>query len=229
MDWLQFLLSGVCHQIPERCLHYAGRPLPLCARCLGTFLGMGMAWLGLWIMGQGRRCRLPSRRLGIVLAALAGAWAVDGLNSFVQLANGKAVLYQPTNTLRLVTGLGLGLSLGVILYPLYHQILWRQVEERPVLEREGEIGWLFLAEAGLGAAILGWRTAPWWLWAWAGAGAVLVVLTVVNALLLALWTHREGLAEGWSTLLPSLGLGLAAALVEMGALAWLRRLLTGGA
>ncbi len=228
MDWLHFLLSGVCHQIPERCLVYAGRALPLCARCLGTFLGVVVAWLGLWRMGQGRRGGLPSRRTAIWLAVLAGAWAVDGINSFVQLARDKVLVYAPSNPLRLATGLGLGLSLGVVLYPLYHQVLWRKAQARPVLEREGELAWLLLAEAGMGAAVLAWRGAPWWLWAAAGAGAVLAVLTVVNTLLIALWTRREGTVEGWRTLLPQLGLGLAAALVELGVLAWLRRWLARG-
>ena len=30
---------AVCHRIAERSFTFAGRPLPLCARCSGTYLG----------------------------------------------------------------------------------------------------------------------------------------------------------------------------------------------
>jgi len=38
-----------CHQIPERCLRIDGKPMPVCARCLGVFIGLIMASvLSLW-------------------------------------------------------------------------------------------------------------------------------------------------------------------------------------
>lgn len=28
-----------CHRIPERCLHFKGKPMPLCTRCFAMLLG----------------------------------------------------------------------------------------------------------------------------------------------------------------------------------------------
>ena len=39
-DGAEWVGYGICHQIPERSLQLLGRPLPLCARCTGTFLGV---------------------------------------------------------------------------------------------------------------------------------------------------------------------------------------------
>ncbi len=32
--------GGVCHQVPSRCFDWLGRPLPVCARCLGLYSGV---------------------------------------------------------------------------------------------------------------------------------------------------------------------------------------------
>lgn len=32
--------GAVCHQAPERCFAWLGRPLPVCARCLGLYTGV---------------------------------------------------------------------------------------------------------------------------------------------------------------------------------------------
>ncbi len=34
------ILGTLCHQRPERCFSIAGRPIALCARCLGIYLGI---------------------------------------------------------------------------------------------------------------------------------------------------------------------------------------------
>ena len=92
MEIIWFFLSGVCHQIPERSLHFGGQPLPLCARCTGTFLGALTGLLVLWAIGHGRRSRLPGPWTFGLLGLLVGVWGLDGLNSFAQLALGRAPL-----------------------------------------------------------------------------------------------------------------------------------------
>ena len=34
------ILGMLCHQIPERCFSITGRPIALCTRCLGIYLGI---------------------------------------------------------------------------------------------------------------------------------------------------------------------------------------------
>ncbi|MCD6518573.1 MAG: DUF2085 domain-containing protein [Anaerolineae bacterium] len=42
---IHFLLSGICHQLPSHSLYLQGHPLPLCARCTGTYLGLVLTFL----------------------------------------------------------------------------------------------------------------------------------------------------------------------------------------
>ena len=50
----------VCHQQPERSFHRGGAQYPVCARCLGLYLGAVIGVLG-WVMFAGLRVS-PSRR-----------------------------------------------------------------------------------------------------------------------------------------------------------------------
>ena len=101
---------AVCHRIELRSFHLDGRPLPLCARCSGMYLG---ALAGaLYQLSKGRRGGLPARKLWPALIALGLAFAVDGINSYLHFIPGLSGLYEPNNTLRLVTGTGLGLSVA---------------------------------------------------------------------------------------------------------------------
>ena len=224
---VEFLLSGVCHQMTAHCLHYGGRPLPLCARCSGTFMGISIALLALWAMREGRRAELPSSRIRLVLVALLGVWALDGLNSFSGFVRGSPLLYEPSNAVRLVTGVGSGLALGILLYPAYHFAMWRRVDAGRVLDR----GWrpiVLLLVGGAGVAILlTWESAPFLFWAIVVTSEAAIALTVVNAVLIALITHREGFAERWTQIAPYFAAGFAASLLETGFLALVRRLIAG--
>ncbi|MHB0857452.1 MAG: DUF2085 domain-containing protein [Anaerolineae bacterium] len=226
MSTLRFLLSGVCHQIPERCLHYGGEPLPLCARCLGTFTGIVLAWLVLTSLRRGR-AGLPSRPASLILLALAIGWVVDGTNSFWALMSGAPIIYEPSNSLRLLTGLGLGLGMGAVLFPIYQQVSSLAPDERPVLARWREIIPLLLM-GGLWALVVMIR----WpqnlvFWTLLAGLAVVVALTIVNKLVLLLAfgrgaalgsSHRHGLF--WAA-------GFVAAGAEMVVMAGLRLLLVG--
>ena len=225
MPVVEFFLSGVCHQLPAHCFHYGGQPLPLCARCMGTFLGVLVAFLTLRALGQGRRSRLPTWRAGLVLAGLTGLWAVDGINSLVEPASRSYLLYRPRNTFRLVTGMGNGLTIGVVLCATCSSAVWRQPDERRVLDRAWHVLALLLAGAFASTIVLAWRSAPFLFWVAAVTLSVAAVLATVNSALILLVFHREGLADNRLDTLPCLGVGFLAACVETGALALLRRVL----
>jgi len=224
---ITFFLSGVCHQFPERCLVYGGRTLPLCARCMGTFLGIVLALVVLRIVEPGRPGRLPGRGALVILGVLAVLWAVDGTNSFVASLHGATPLYPSGNVLRLVTGMGLGLGLGALLYPIYHAVMWRDVDERPVLARGWQLVALLTAGGLLVGIVLAWRSAPFWLWLGLVSAAVLTALGVANAALLVLLLRREGRGERWMQCVPYLALGVVMALAEMGGMALIRGWLLG--
>ena len=199
--------------------------MPLCARCTGMFLGATLALLGLWLMGQGRRSRLPSRPLALILGILAILWAVDGVNSFLFTVDTSFALYRPSNAMRLISGMGMGLTLGVVLYPLYHLAFWRRVDDRRVLEDAWRFSLLALTGGLAVAGLLHCPSTPYALWFWVVAAAAFFVFSLVNACLVSLLWHRRGFAVRWWQVVPHFAVGFALALLEMTTLALLRRLL----
>lgn len=201
--------------------------MPLCARCMGTFGGTVITLLALAVMGQGRRSRLPSWRLSLLLAPLVAFWAADGANSTADFFLGHPLLYPPSNALRFVAGLGLGLVLGVLIYPMYHFIMWKNTEDRRILEEGWPVSMLLLVVAVCAALVISWHTAPFALWVALIVGAVGAVLALTNGMLAVVLFHREGMVETWREVVPYLLLGLAAAIVETGTLALVRHLIIG--
>lgn len=65
---IHLVFAAVCHQTPARCFTWLGRPLPVCARCLGLYAGVLAA--ALWPV---------ARKWGYPLAALAAANGADWL------------------------------------------------------------------------------------------------------------------------------------------------------
>jgi hypothetical protein len=54
------------------------------------------------------------------------------------------------------------------------------------------------------------------------AGGVLALLTIVNAVLLAIMRRRHGTMRAWRELLPYLAMGLALSILEISVIAGLR-------
>ncbi len=216
---LWFLLSGVCHQFIARSLQVGGQALPLCARCSGTFPVIILSMLSMRIAGVGRRSELPRGWLAVICALLGLAWTVDGANSVAELLWGTGPLYAPSNALRLLTGAGLGVAVGLVLYPIYHQLTGRGSDPRPMP------GWALapaaLAAAGL-AALLWW--APGGLHAvlsWGLGLSVVGALALVNGLLARAILNRSRRPVAlWVV-------GLALGLAEMSAIALARLWLVG--
>ena len=222
MRIITFLLGGICHQLGERCLVYDGLALPLCARCMGTFLGMALALLVLRLVEPGRPSRLPAWPVLTLFGVLAALWALDGVNSLFTLLRDSAPLYEPSNVLRLVSGVGLGLGLGVLLYPIYHEVMWRETDARRVLAHGWQLAALLGAGGLLVSAVLIWRAAPFGLWLALICLAVLTALALANAALLVLLLRREGRGERWTQVAPYVALGALMALTEMTTVALLR-------
>jgi len=126
-------LHGLCAQTPSHTFLMGGRPLPFDSRMTGIYGGFAIGFACLALIGRHRSARLPSFSLMALLAAFVGVMAVDGFNSlFLDL--GRPHPYQPDNRLRLLTGIGTGISLAVILCYLMGVTLWRRPDtQQPVL------------------------------------------------------------------------------------------------
>ena len=222
MTVLRWFLSGVCHQIAAHSFVACGEALPLCARCLGTYLG---ALIGLLTWRLGRRSKsatLPPVSVIVVLALFIVSWALDGFNSFLTLIPGAPYLYTPHNTLRLVTGMLNGLALATLVHPLFNFVAWREPDPRsatPTLRSlVVPLAVVTLLTAVAHAEIHSVLHAL----ALFGVAGLLTTLTLVNTTLVLVLLRREEQADTWSDLWLPLALGLLFTLTEISALALFR-------
>ena len=217
---------AVCHRISERTFIFAGRPLPLCARCSGTYLAALAGLIVLVARGRGRAAGLPAGRYLAVLAVFLAAWAVDGLNSFLTLFPGLPHLYEPNNLLRLVTGALEGLVIAAFIVPVLSLALWAAPDPARSVGSWADLAWLL---AG-GGAVAGLVHSEWgpllYPLALVSGITVLLLLGLVNAMLALIVLRREGRAHRWQDAIAPLLLGLALALVELALIGLARAALT---
>ena len=223
---------SVCHRIALRSFHINGRQFPMCARCSGQFLGALLALVYQAILGR-RRMGRPGWAVIAVLVGFFLVYAIDGLNSYLHLAPLMRAfpnlprLYEPNNTLRLLTGTGVGLLIGAALYPAFNSTVWRKPDPRPALGNLVSIGGLILLALGLDGLLL--LDIPWILYPFAilSALATLTLLGMVYTIVVLMLVRQENRAERiYQLALPIVG-GLGIALLQIAVFDLLRYLLTG--
>lgn len=217
---------AVCHRIDLRSYHIGARQLPLCVRCTGMYMG---AMLGLaYQFWKSRRCGgVPPLSVNVLLALFAAAFALDGLNSYLTFFPNFPHLYQPHNTLRLITGTGMGLVISVLLYPSFQQTIWREVSREPAIKNLREFAFLVLLAAVVVSLALTQNPLVLYPLALLSATGVLTILTLIYTMLWVIVLRRENLFMHWRELstfvLAGFGFGLLQiVLIDLG-----RYLLTG--
>jgi uncharacterized membrane protein len=131
---------AVCHRISERSFHIGSIQLPLCARCSGMYLGAVTGLVFQSVIGW-KRLKIPHWSIIALLVVFVGAFGIDGSNSYLYLLKQISPgilpnipnLYVPNNTLRLLTGSGMGLGIAVALFPAFNQTVWSDGEEKPAI------------------------------------------------------------------------------------------------
>lgn len=217
---------AICHRIPSHSLVVNQRPLPLCARCTGTYLGAMLA-LGALFLARRRFSELPTLPVLLALAGFTALMGVDGLNSFLTLLPGRQAFYPPQNWLRLFTGALNGLMMGSIIYPVAMGTFWRDFRPERILTNYRELGGLVLLTGlATGLALTGWPAVLYPLALLSSAGVV-IMLTLVNTVVLLILARRENTAESWRDLALPLLAGLAASLALIGCIDLLRYAFTG--
>ena len=101
--------SFICHQIPERSFHLAGFQLPVCARCLGIYIGAPAGAAFVWMRAISMQPFVPPTPL--VLRRIAVAAAIPTL---VTVALELAGVWYPSNVTRAVAGFPLGVMVAVV-------------------------------------------------------------------------------------------------------------------
>ncbi len=217
---------AICHQIPERSFVLGGRPLPLCARCTGTFLGALVGLVAVVLRRRVRASRMPPvPALGLLVGFFA-LWAFDGLNSYLTLFPGAPYLYEPRNWLRLTTGMLNGLVLITITHPIWTYTLWRDVTDERVVRNVRELVTILPVVAVLILVVqaqFDWLLYPLAIVSTLG---VVILLVLINSMIAAVVLRREGYARSWLQAAVPLSLGAALALLELGGMILLRSTLT---
>jgi uncharacterized membrane protein len=218
---------AVCHRITDRSFIIAGRQLPLCARCNGTFIGALVGFFGQAVVLRRRRAaEFPPFSVLAVLVGFMLLWAADGLNSYMTLIE-RPHLYEPQNWLRLTTGALQGLTMSTLVYPVFNFTLWRDYTHERTIHHLGELGVLLLLEAGMvGLVLTQW---PFLLYPLAllSALGVLGLLTCVNSMLVLMIARRENVAFTWRDSIIPLLAGFTMSLIQVGAIDAVRYALTG--
>lgn len=206
---------AVCHRLPARTFTLAGRPLPLCARCSGTYLGALAGLAALSLRGRGRAGKLPPPKYLAVLGFFLALWAVDGFNSFLTFFPGAPHLYEPNNLLRLATGTLEGLAIAAVMLPAFNRSLWARPQPIASVSGWQDLAWML---AG-GAVVAGLVSsgAPFLLYPLAilSALAVVILLGAVNSMFVLFVLRRDGQMTGWRQATAPLLIGLTLAMSEL--------------
>jgi uncharacterized membrane protein len=226
---------AVCHQIPDRSFHIGNYQLPLCSRCSGMYLGAVTGLVFQSILGW-KRGKAPRRSLIVVLGILVVAFAIDGGNSFLYLL--KQVrpgilqqipnLYVPNNTLRLLTGSGMGLGIAALLYPAFNQSIWIDFDDkRAALPNWKAFGVLLAIQIVLDLLVL--TGSPFILYplAFIGVLGVWLLLTMVYTIVWVMVTRQENKFKKFRQLWLVFLAGLAITIIQTALIDMLRFWLTG--
>jgi hypothetical protein len=169
----------------------------------------------------------PDKYKLIVLGVLFLGFAVDGSNSASKLYLGEGLLYDPNNTLRLITGTGMGLVMSVMVLPTFNQTVWKDYDPRPVFRTWGQFGGLLLAAAVSVALILTENPFLLRAFTYIGVIGIVVIIAMLYIMILMIIFNRENRCV---TLLDTLNwvlIGVTLAFVHIGAIDYVRYLLTG--
>ncbi len=217
---------AICHRIAERSFMLGERQIAMCARCTGQYLGVFFTLLYLY-WKYGKSAELPPQWVMGILGAMFLTWGFDGANSLAALIPGFPNLYEPNNTLRLITGLGFGMAIGSVVFIGFNQVAWQSPPPGAVLpDARGLLG--LVAVNGL-AGLLVLSENPLLLYPLtllSAAGALLILSLIFTIFWLTI-TRTDNQAQRYRDLLTAWVVGLGLAFVQVGILDAVRFWLTG--
>ena len=222
---------AVCHRIDLRSFHLGEQPTPLCARCTGMYLG-AMLTLGYQIVLGGKRYGMPPLKIWLIFGGLVAAFGIDGLNSYfhlpmmAQLFPSIPSLYEPSNTLRLLTGTGMGIVIMAALFPVFNQTIWADLDSRPFLGSWRSMGLLLLLAVLLDLIVLTENPVALYPLAILSTLGVFVILTMVYSMVWVMLLRRENRITNLGQLALPLLAGFVVSLAQIAALDFIRYQLT---
>ena len=217
--------SSVCHQIPSHSYEISGIQFPLCARCSGLYLG---SFIGLaYYLTQGRKKALPKKGFSLLLLIFFLAWAGDGVNSFITDFLNKTILYETTNTTRLITGFGMGLVMSTALMTLFNLTVWQDGKNQPLLHNLLQVAAYTAASAVIAWILLSSNAIFFQFFAYISIVTVMAIITLLYTIFWIILLKKENSFAKWSSLGLFLTGGFATAMLQITLLNLLRQLVIG--
>ena len=217
---------AVCHRIDLRSFHLGDRPLPLCARCTGMYLG-ALIGLGFHISSGRRKTGTPPVVVMMVLVILVAWFFIDGGNSFLALIIHHGILYEPNNTLRLFSGTGMGLVISAALFPAFNQTVWRKYDDEASLESIRSVLLMIAIAVVFDLLVLTENPVILYPLALISAAGVIIILTMLYTMVSVMLLKRENKIIYWHQLNLYILVGFGVAMLQIIFLDSIRFLLSG--
>lgn len=237
--WLHFTPPGllgktdavgyaVCHRITSHSFYFGDRPFSFCARCTGQYLGFLWGIIVHFTQAK-KRSGFPPRSILAFMGVLSLFYLIDGVNSVLHLYPGlqRWSLYGPDNILRLFSGLGMGIVISGILYPLIGQSIWRDVSLKPAFEGLKSWGILFGGGVLIGLLVLSGNPLILYPLILLSAAGLMLLLSLLYALIWIILAKKDNSFTSWRELGWWGLVGIASALVQIAAIDLVRYQLTG--
>lgn len=223
---------AVCHRIDSRSFHLGERQFPLCVRCSGQYIGalFGMIYLGIT---SRRKAGAPPWSIVIVLFIFVITYAIDGLNSYLHLSPMMEMfpslprLYTPSNIIRLLTGSGMGFSIGVVLFLTLNRTVWSKYDKRPVMMDLRYLGLGLLLLLFIDLLVLTENPLILYPLAIVSAFSVVLLLSLIYSLIVILIFHLENRFSSITQVGFPVIIGFIVAIMQLVLLDALRYIVTG--
>lgn len=146
----------------EHNVFLAGKPLPLCARNLGLYTSFLLTMFFLWFSNRRLAGKASPQTISLLLFSFFCAMTFDGFNSmFAQIS--WPHLYEPRNSLRIITGIGTGIAFAVAIFFMFNWALQKELDqEQFVLSDWQDLGKILLLNSLILVIVYGKITLLYW-------------------------------------------------------------------
>lgn len=127
MEILERIGYAVCHQLPEKSIFIEGKQLPVCARDTGIYFGSLISLFFILFSRRRRSNSIPIPYISFTFVFFMLLMGVDAVSSYVGFR-------ETTNSIRLLTGLLVGISLPLFMYPILIDNLFEKHDEEHILK-----------------------------------------------------------------------------------------------
>lgn len=226
LQWKMYaVVHGVCAQ--QHNIFIGDLQFPLCARNSGIYLSFLLTLGYIYLIGRGHAGRIPPWPISIVLLLFVVVMGVDGFNSLF-LDIGQPYLYTPDNRLRTLSGMGMGISIAVMLHIVINLTLRKNVDDKlPVLRSWWELLGIIAIDLLALAAIYGNLQFMFWPLAFIAFFGITGVLYLVSLLLTSLFMGYEGSIISLRQLALPATVAIIPTLLILLSMSWLRFWLEG--